>query len=230
METYDYIIIGAGSAGCPVARALSENPDSKVLLLEAGPHADRFWVNTPAGMAKLYFNEALNWNYHTEPIPMLKDRRMYWPRGKILGGSSAINGMIFIRGHRADFDSWRALGNPGWGYDDVLPYFRAMEHFARREDTYRGQGGPLWISDPVVKAKSSFDFVEAAKRLGHPELDDMNGAEHDGVGFMSIRSRAGGVIRPTRLLSNRSSTGRISRYGRAILWKGCCLRGALPSV
>ena len=184
METYDYIIVGAGSAGCPVARALSENPDTKVLLLEAGPHADRFWVNTPAGMAKLYFNEALNWNYYTEPIAMLKDRRMYWPRGKLLGGSSAINGMIFIRGHRADFDSWKALGNPGWGYDDVLPYFRAMEHFERREDAYRGQGGPLWISDPVVKAKSSLDFIEAARRLGHADLDDMNGAEHDGVGFM----------------------------------------------
>ena len=184
MEIYDYIIVGAGSAGCPVARTLSDDPGTKILLLEAGPHADRFWVNTPAGMAKLYFNEALNWNYHTEPMPMLKDRRMYWPRGKTLGGSSAINGMIFIRGHRADFDSWKALGNPGWGYDDVLPAFRKMEHFERREDAYRGQGGPLWVSDPVVKSASSFDFIEAATRLGHPEREDMNGTAHDGVGFM----------------------------------------------
>ena len=119
MEIYDYIIVGAGSAGCPVAWALSADPKIKVLLIEAGPHANRFWVNTPAGMAKLYFNEKLNWNYYTEPMPMLKDRQMYWPRGKTLGGSSAINGMIFIRGHRADFDSWKNLGNPGWGYDDV---------------------------------------------------------------------------------------------------------------
>jgi choline dehydrogenase len=109
---------------------------------------------------------------------------MYWPRGKALGGSSSINGMVFIRGHRNDFDSWRDLGNPGWGYEDVLPYFRDMEHFERRSDKWRGQGGPLWVSDPVVKLRSSFDFIEAATRLEIPEREDMNGAEHDGVGFM----------------------------------------------
>ena len=184
METYDYIIVGAGSAGCPVAWVLSEDPKVKVLLLEAGPHANRFWINTPAGMAKLYFNDKLNWNYHTEPMTMLRNRKMYWPRGKTLGGSSAINGMIYIRGHRADFDSWEALGNPGWGYQDVLPIFRKLEHFERRADTYRGQGGPLWISDPVVKEKSSYDFISAAEQLGHANLEDMNGAESDGVGFM----------------------------------------------
>ena len=184
LETYDYIIVGAGSAGCPVASALSENPDVKVLLLEAGPHSNRFWVNTPAGMAKLYFNDRLNWNYQTEPMTMLQNRKMYWPRGKLLGGSSSINGMIYIRGHRADFDSWKALGNPGWGYDDVLPYFRSLEHFERREDNYRGQGGPLWISDPVAKEQSSYDFIRAAEQLGHDHLEDMNGAESDGVGFM----------------------------------------------
>lgn len=184
METYDYIIVGAGSSGCPVARALSDDPSNRVLLVEAGPHADRFWINTPAGMAKLYFNDQLNWNYHTAPLKKLNNRRMYWPRGKVLGGSSAINGMIFIRGHAKDFDSWRDLGNPGWGYDDVLPHFKAMEHFERRADTWRGQGGPLWISDPVVKPQSSHDFIAAAASLGHPVTEDMNGAAHDGVGFM----------------------------------------------
>lgn len=191
LETYDYIIVGAGSAGCPVAAALSADPGTKVLLLEAGPHADRFWVNTPAGMGKLYFNKVLNWNYHTEPMAMLKGRRMYWPRGKTLGGSSSINGMVFIRGHRGDFDSWRDLGNPGWSYDEVLPYFRSMEHFERREDRFRGQGGPLWISDPVRQEPASHDFIEAAKHLGHRELEDMNGAEHDGVGFMQHTIRKG---------------------------------------
>ncbi len=184
MESYDYIIVGAGSAGCPVARRLSDDPANRVLLIEAGPQAERFWVNTPAGMAKLYFNDLLNWNYQTEPIEKLAGRQMYWPRGKLLGGSSAINGMIFIRGDRADYDSWRDLGNAGWGYDDVLPHFRAMEHFERRSDPWRGQGGPLWVSDPVVKSASSFDFIEAAARLGHARLEDMNGAAHDGVGFM----------------------------------------------
>lgn len=184
MEIYDYIIVGAGSAGCPVARALSEDPKIKVLLLEAGPHANRFWINTPAGMAKLYFHKTLNWNYHTEPMPALKGRQMYWPRGKTLGGSSAINGMVFIRGHQGDFDDWRDLGNPGWGYDDVLPYFKSMENFERGGDAWRGDAGPLGVSDPVVKSQSSYDFIEAAASLGSLRLADMNGARHDGVGFM----------------------------------------------
>ena len=191
MESYDYIIVGAGSSGCPVARRLSDDPANRVLLIEAGPQAERFWVNTPAGMAKLYFNDQLNWNYQTEPIEKLAGRQMYWPRGKLLGGSSAINGMIFIRGDRADYDSWRDLGNTGWGYDDVLPHFRAMEHFERRSDPWRGQGGPLWVSDPVVKSPSSYDFIEAVTRLGHERLEDMNGAAHDGVGFMQHTIKGG---------------------------------------
>ncbi|WP_206299978.1 GMC family oxidoreductase N-terminal domain-containing protein, partial [Pseudomonas viridiflava] len=128
---------------------------NNVLLIEAGPAADRFWVNTPAGMGKLYFNKLLNWNFRTAPMDKLQGREMYWPRGKLLGGSSSINGMVFIRGHQKDFDGWRALGNPGWGYEDVLPYFKKMEHFERGGDQYRGANGPLWISDPVVKERSS---------------------------------------------------------------------------
>ena len=191
MSTYDYIIVGAGSAGCPVARALSDDPQNKVLLLEAGPHADRFWVNTPAGMAKLYFHKTLNWNYQTEPMPRLNDRQMYWPRGKTLGGSSSINGMIFIRGHRADFDGWRDLGNPGWGYDDVLPHFKAMETFERGGNAWRGDAGPLTVSDPVVKSASSHDFISAAANLGHARVTDMNAETHDGVGFMQHTIKGG---------------------------------------
>jgi choline dehydrogenase len=142
-------------------------------------------------MAKLYFNEKLNWNYFTEPMPALRDRRMYWPRGKGLGGSSAINGMIYIRGHRNDFDNWRNLGNTGWGYDDVLPYFKAIEHNERGADAYRGVGGPLWISDPAVRMSSSVDFIESARRFGIPRTEDLNGELHDGVGFMQHTIRDG---------------------------------------
>ena len=184
MDTYDYIVIGAGSAGCPVARGLSDDPKNRVLLIEAGPESDRFWVRTPAGMAKLYFNPKLNWNFQTTPMQGLRGRQMYWPRGKALGGSSSINGMVFIRGSRNDFDTWARLGGTGWGYDDVLPYFRRMENYEGGPDQYRGSLGPLSVSDPVVKERSSYDFIEAAHRAGVPRTDDMNGAVHDGVGFM----------------------------------------------
>lgn len=190
-DTYDYIVVGAGSAGCAIARGLSDRPDIRVLLLEAGPPADRFWVHTPAGMAKLYFNQQLNWNYYTEPMDMLHHRRMYWPRGKALGGSSAINGMIYIRGDRHDFDGWRDLGNPGWGYDDVLQHFKRIEHNERGTDTYRAQGGPLWISDPVERVPSCTDFITSAERVGIPRTEDLNGALHDGVGYMQHTIRDG---------------------------------------
>jgi choline dehydrogenase len=191
MQVFDYIIVGAGSAGCVLARALSDDPQNRVLLLEAGPSSDRFWVHTPAGMAKLYFDKDLNWNYFTEPMPELRGRKMYWPRGRGLGGSSSINGMIYIRGHRNDFDTWKRLGSAGWGYDDVLPYFKAIEHNERGADDYRATGGPLWVSDPAIKVPTSLDFIESAHRLGIPKTDDVNGMLHDGVGFMQHTIKKG---------------------------------------
>ena len=191
METYDYIVIGAGSAGCVVARRLSDDPGIRVLLLEAGPSADDFWIHTPAGMGKLFGDERFNWSYFTEPIPTMQDRQIYWPRGKALGGSSAINGMVFIRGHQLDFDHWRDAGNPGWGFDEVLPCFKRMEHNERGADRYRGAEGPLWISDPIIRHPSSFDFIESACRTGIPRTEDLNGELHDGVGFIQHNIRRG---------------------------------------
>jgi choline dehydrogenase len=209
MEAYDYIIIGAGSAGSVLARRLSDNPEHSVLLLEAGPPTEKFWIRTPAGMARLFFDEEFNWNYFTEPMAALNDRRMYWPRGKGLGGSSAINGMVYIRGHRRDFDHWSSLGNAGWSYEDVLPYFKRMEHNERGADEYRSVGGPLWISDPAVLHPSSFDFIEAAARLGIPRSTDLNGELHDGVGFIQHNIRRGqrqsaytAYVRPVRQRPN----------------------------
>ncbi|WP_035883415.1 GMC family oxidoreductase [Cupriavidus metallidurans] len=185
MESYDYIVIGAGSAGCVLARRLTDDPTCRVLLLEAGPsREDDFWVRTPAGMGKLFQHEELNWRYFTEPVPTLRNRRIYWPRGKMLGGSSAINGMVYIRGHREDFQHWASLGNPGWGWEDVLPYFRRAETNSRGEGPYRGTEGPLVISEPAVKHASAFAFLEAARQVGIPTVDEFFGVEAHGAGFL----------------------------------------------
>jgi choline dehydrogenase len=191
MEIYDYIIVGAGSAGCVLARRLTDDPDARVLLLEAGEKGNGFWVRTPAGMAQLFLHKTLNWSYFTEPIPTMAGRRLYWPRGKMLGGSSSVNGMVYIRGHRSDFDHWAGLGNPGWSFDDVLPYFKKMEHHENGGDAWRGSGGPVWVSDPVIRHPSSTDFVESARRTGIPFTSDLNGEVHDGVGFVQYNIRRG---------------------------------------
>lgn len=190
-ETYDYIVVGAGSAGCVVARRLSDDPAIRVLLLEAGPPADDFWVRTPAGMGKLFKSERYNWRYYTEPVPTLRNRRLYWPRGKALGGSSAINGMVYIRGDRRDYDHWAALGNTGWGWDDVLPYFKRSESNERGAGPYHGADGPLVVSDPAVKHPAAAAFIEAAHRTGIPRLEDLNTGDEDGTGFLQLTIRDG---------------------------------------
>lgn len=192
LESYDYVVIGAGSAGCVVARRLSDDPTLRVLLLEAGPPADDFWVRTPAGMGKLFKHDDYNWKYFTEPVPTLRNRRIYWPRGKALGGSSAINGMVYVRGNRADFDHWASLGNPGWGWDDVLPYFKRAESNQRIGAPLWGTDGPLAISDPAVKHPTAYAFIAAARENGIPTIDEISGVEQHGAGFLQA-TIAGGV-------------------------------------
>ena len=191
METYDYIIVGAGTAGCVLARRLSDDPGSQVLLIEAGPPADSFWIRTPAGMARLFHNKRFNWGYSTEPDAALGGRTVFWPRGKTLGGSSAINGMIYMRGHPRDYDLWAGLGNAGWGWDDVLPYFRRIEDHAHGASPHHGVDGPLHISDPVIKHPTAQAFIEAATSIGIPRTHDLNGPPHEGVDFQQFNIRNG---------------------------------------
>jgi choline dehydrogenase len=188
--TWDYVVVGGGSAGCVVAARLSEDPAVSVLLLEAGDRDTAREISVPAAFSKL-FRGRHDWGYDTEAEPGCDDRSMYWPRGKVLGGSSSINAMIYIRGARADYDGWRDAGCTGWGYDDVLPYFRRSEDNTRGADTYHGAGGPLAVSDPRSPSPLVEDYLQAATATGLVRNPDFNGAEQDGVGVYQLNQRKG---------------------------------------
>jgi choline dehydrogenase len=187
---YDYVVVGAGSAGCVLAARLTEDPDVRVLLLEAGPADRRPELKVPATYSRL-FRSVRDWAYFTEPQPQLAGRRLFWPRGRTLGGSSAINDMVYVRGNRADYDGWRDAGNRGWGYDDVLPYFRRSENQQRGSSAYHGVGGPLDVGDLRFRHPSSAAFLAAAAEVGLPAIDDFNGARQDGVGWYQVTQRRG---------------------------------------
>ncbi len=191
MPDYDYIIVGAGSAGSVVAnRLVTADPALEVLLLEAGGADTRPEIFIPAALPSLFGTE-IDWAYMTEPEPGLDGRQIYHPRGKVLGGSSAINGMIYIRGNRRDFDRWAAAGNDGWGYDDVLPYFIRAEGNSRGGDEFHGGEGPLAVEDNPALDPRSEAFLEAAKELGYPENRDFNGADQEGFGPFQVNIRGG---------------------------------------
>jgi choline dehydrogenase len=230
MEQTDYIIVGSGSAGSVLAERLTASGKHRVTVLESGGTDRRFYVMLPLGYGKLFYDPAVNWMYQTEPDPGLAGHRDHWPRGKLLGGSSSINAMVYIRGHRADYDEWEAAGNPGWGWDAVLSAYKAMEDTEAGGDDWRGAGGPLFVSanrtglHPLVK-----DYVAACETAGLPFNPDFNGAEQEGCGpyQMTIRkarrnSAARAFLRPAmkrpncRVVTGAMVTRVIIENGRAI--------------
>jgi len=188
---FDYVIVGAGSAGCVLANRLSADGKSSVLLLEAGPADTNLWIHVPLGYGRLFKEKSVNWMYQTEPEPGLDGRTVFQPRGKVLGGSSSINGLLYVRGQHEDYDRWRQHGNSGWGYDDVLPYFKKAENQQRGADDFHGVGGPLPVSDSRHADPLSSAFVAAAAETGIPVNPDFNGASQEGAGFFQTTTRRG---------------------------------------
>ncbi|RNF85981.1 GMC family oxidoreductase [Montanilutibacter psychrotolerans] len=188
---YDYIIIGAGSAGCVLANRLSEDPDCKVLLLEAGPRDWHPLIHMPAGLAKLVGKKGINWDYDTAPEPQLNHRTLWWPRGKVLGGSSSINAMCYIRGVVGDYDDWVAQGAEGWGWSAVLPYFKRSEHNGRGGDKLHGGQGPLSVSDLRYSNPLSHAFIEAGTQAGFEANRDFNGPTQQGFGLYQVTQKNG---------------------------------------
>ena len=210
-QSCDYIIVGAGSAGCVLANRLSADPDCSVLLIEAGGQDRNPLFRLPMLMGRLFHSGIYNWRYHTEPVPALHGRSLYWPRGKVLGGSSTINGMVYVRGNRHDYDRWAQMGLPGWSYDDVLPAFLRSEAHIQRSGDYHGGSGEL----TVCRARGTnplFDrFIEAGREAGHPVNDDFNGAVQEGCGRYDFTIRRGkrwstsfAFLRPVRRRGNLS--------------------------
>jgi choline dehydrogenase len=211
--TFDYIVVGAGSAGCVLANRLTASGRHRVLLLEAGGEDRNVWIHVPIGYAKLFADAKHNWLYSSEPEPELGGRSIIQPRGKVLGGSSSINGLLYIRGQAEDFNHWRQLGNAGWSFDDVLPYFRRAEDQQRGEDELHGVGGPLAVRDVSEPHPLCEAFIEACEQAGLPRTNDFNGASQEGAGYFQLTTRNGrrwstarGYLKPARKRPNLQVT------------------------
>ncbi len=226
MQKFDYIIVGAGSAGCVLANRLSENGKHSVLILEAGGSDKRFWIQMPIGYGKTYYQKAVNWMYMAEADAGTNNRKSYWPRGKVLGGSSSINAMVYIRGHKFDFDNWAAQGNPGWSYREVLPYFKKSECNQLGADAYRGGEGPMHVADVSRDLHPlCTNFIQAGQQLGLNYNDNLNGAEQEGIGLYQTTTKNGfrqsaakAFLHPARKRSNLTVI--TSAHASKILFEG----------
>jgi choline dehydrogenase len=226
MDSFNYVIVGAGTAGCVVASRLSEDGKSNVLVLEAGGSDRTVWIQLPIGYGRTFFDRSINWMYDTEVEPNLDGRTSYWPRGKVIGGSGSINAMVYVRGRPEDFEDWKAMGNTGWGWDDVLPYFRKSEDFDGGETSHHGKGGPIHVTDISKRAHPICQtFIETAKGLGFAYTPDFNGPSGEGVGIYQINtdkgfraSSANAFLRPA--LRRQNLTLRTKAHVTRILFEG----------
>ena len=231
METgeYDYVVVGAGSAGCVLANRLSADGRNKVLLLEAGPKDNYVWIHIPIGYGKTMFHPRYNWGFYTDPEPNMHGRKIYWPRGRGLGGSSSINGLIFIRGQSDDYDRWAQLGNPGWDWNSVLPYFIKSEHNSRGASAVHGGDGPLWSSDIEEKSELMEAIIRGAEELGVSRIEDFNDGNQEGVGYYQLFTHNGwrisaavAYLKPARsrenlhIETNAHATGLVLEGKRAV--------------
>ena len=225
MNSYDYVIVGAGSAGCVLANRLTEDGRHRVLLLEAGPPDTNPWIHVPIGYGKTMLHPVLNWGFWTEPEPNMKGRKVYWPRGRTLGGSSAVNGLIQIRGQPEDFELWESMGAEGWGWKEALRYFIKSEANSRGANAFHGGDGPLAVSDVAGRGELVDAFIRGCGDLGIPKTDDFNGATQEGAGYLQLTTRNGrrcstavGYLRPARSRPNLAvETG---AHAERILFEG----------